>query len=388
MDISTKDGEVVFFDVNALQERLNRVPDPREAKGKRYELGLVLILVILAKLSGEDRPWGIAEWVRLRSENLIRMLGVRRPSLPCHNTYRRVLTQLDNDALQVEFSNYLLEQRERGESVLIALDGKTLRGTIPQGCTQGVHLLAAYLPAEGIVLMQVAVESKENEISAAPKLLEHLDLRGKVVRGDALLTQRKLSTQIVAAGGNYLWVVKGNQEQLLADIEEVFQPAPTAAGWHQVPRDLRTAQVTHHGHGRLETRTLTASTFLNDFLDWPKVKQVFCLQRRSVQLTTGAIQTQTTYGLTSLSPEQASPCRLLTLMRDYWGIENGLHYRRDRTLLEDATRVTIPGLAQAIATINNFIIGLMYQFGFRNLPSARRHFAVGIESALAMCARY
>ncbi|MHC4389425.1 MAG: hypothetical protein ACYSX1_12585, partial [Planctomycetota bacterium] len=101
------------------------------------------------------------------------------------------------------------------------------------------------------------------------------------------------------------------------------------------------------------------------------VGRVFCLQRRSIQLGTGVVQTQITYGLTSLPSDEASPTDLLTFMRDYWGIENGLHYRRDRTLLEDATRLNFPSLAQTIAVINNFIVGLMYQLGFRNLPSAR-----------------
>lgn len=93
----------------------------------------------------------------------------------------------------------------------MALDGKTLRGTMGHGQTQGVHLLAACLPGEGAVLMQVAVDRKENEIAAAPRLLSGLDFRGKVVTGDALLSQRPLSTQIVKADGDYLWKIKYNQ---------------------------------------------------------------------------------------------------------------------------------------------------------------------------------
>ena len=95
-------------------------------------------------------------------------------------------------------------------SVLIVFDGKTLRGTIPTGQSQGVHLLAAYLPAEGIVLVQVAVANKEHEIVAAPKVLASLDLRGKIVIGDAMHTQRELSVQVLAADGDYIWLVKAN----------------------------------------------------------------------------------------------------------------------------------------------------------------------------------
>lgn len=383
MDISIRSGEIVCLDLVELEQRLNRLPDKRKARGKRYSLGLVLLLVILAKLSGEDRPWGIAEWVQCRQEKLIRLLQVERKRLPCHNTYRRVLGQIDGSQLQSWVTDYFLEQQEKGESQLIALDGKTMRGTIPTGSNQGVHLLAAYLPEEGIVLGQVAVADKTNEIGAAPDLLQQLDLRGKIVRADALLTQRSLSEQIVLAGGDYLWIVKGNQAQLLADIEEVFVPAATAKGWSQVPRDLRQAVSKNQGHGRLETRTLTASTFVNAFLDWPHVGQVFRLQWQAIYLATGEVQQKTSYGVTSLSPAQASPDRLLSLMRSYWGIENKLHFRRDRTLLEDATRITSPSLAEAIAIINNFVVGLMHQFGFRYLPSARRHFAAAFENLLA-----
>ena len=106
-----------------------------------------------------------------------------------------------------------------GHSVVVSIDGKTVRGTIPAGACRGQHLLAAYLPQEGIVLLQVAAGAKDNEISVAPTLLGSLDLRGKVVTGDAVHTQRALSTQTVAAGGAYLWVAKDNQPTLRADIE-------------------------------------------------------------------------------------------------------------------------------------------------------------------------
>jgi predicted transposase YbfD/YdcC len=127
-----------------------------------------------------------------------------------------------------------------------------------------VHLLAAYLPGEGLVLMQLVVEKdKANEIVVAPQLLKCLDLRDKVVVGDAMHTQRAVSCQIVAAGGDYVWVVKDNQPTTRQAIEQLFDPPPPVPGWSQPPSDFRTARTLSKAHGRVEERTLTASSLLN-----------------------------------------------------------------------------------------------------------------------------
>jgi predicted transposase YbfD/YdcC len=385
MDISTSHSleHGALFDLGSLYAQLGALEDGRHAKGRRYSLGLILLVTILAKLCGEDTPFGIAEWARLRAEQLVRLLQLKRATMPCHNTYRRVLGKAINlMELQQMTSRYLTEGLNQGHSVLVAIDGKTLRGTIPKGDSQGVHLLAAYLPEEGIVLMQMAVDQKENEIRAAPNLLQTIDLRDKVVRAGAMLTQRKLSAIVVDGGGDYLWVVKENQPQMLADIREVFDPAPAGPAWSHVPRDFRRAQTINSGHGRLEKRSLKASCFLNDYTDWPGLKQVFCLEREVLIQGTGEIRQDVTYGITSLSRETGPPDALLKYMRGYWGIENGLHYRRDRTLHEDATRISQPILAEALAIINNLVIGLVKWCGYDNLAAARRFFSANMEDAL------
>jgi predicted transposase YbfD/YdcC len=376
------------FDVRGLCDRFAQLTDKRHARGKRYRLEWVLVLVVLAKLSGEDQPTGIAQWVHLRAEFLREALAISWRRLPCHNTYRRVLSQaVDVSQLQRVVSEFLKQQAEVGQGVLIAIDGKTLRGSIPPSQTRGIHLLAAYVPGEGIVLMQVSVDRKENEIVAAPQVLKALDLRGKVVMGDALLTQRDLSVQILEARGDYIWLVKGNHPQLRQDIEAVFEPEVCVPGFSPTPKDFQTAIAHNKAHGRLEERTLTTSSVLRDYADWPGLEQVFKLERRSVNTHTGVLRYETTYGLTSLTAAQASPARLLNLVREYWGIENGLHYRRDKTLREDATRMTHPALAQAMATLNNLIIGLVAQAGWRYLPTARRHYNARLNEALTLVLR-
>jgi hypothetical protein len=118
------------------------------------------------------------------------------------------------------------------------------------------------------------------------------------------------------------------------------------------------------------------------FLNWPGVCQVFRLERVVTQLRTGRESREVVYGITSCTPEKASAAQLLQWTRAYWGIENGLHYRRDVTLSEDATRISQPALAKTMATINNFIVGLSQKLGYSNLASARRTFNARIAAQL------
>jgi predicted transposase YbfD/YdcC len=387
MDHSTEGEDRPFFedgfilDLDSLYARFETLQDQRKARGKRYPLVIVLIVAVLAKLSGEDSPEGVAEWGRARASRLCQALSFARGKLPSGNTSRRVLgAALSVEELEEVVRAFLKQPPGAGQSVLVSLDGKTLRGTIPTGSTQGVHLLSAYLPAEGLVLMQVAVESKENEISAAPRILEVLDLRGKVVVGDAMFTQRELSAQVVAGGGEYVWFVKDNQPATCAAIEALFQE-PTGV------EDLQVAQSVNKGHGRVETRRLLSSTLLKGYLAWPHLTQVFKLERRAENLQGQLLRQKTVYGLTSLQRNEANAHALLGYTRGYWGIENGLHYRRDKTLHEDATRMSNPRLAHSLAAINNLVLGLSLRQGWQRLPKARRHYDAHPEQALRLVLR-
>jgi predicted transposase YbfD/YdcC len=362
------------FDLRPLVAQLEQVRDRRHRKGLRYELAPLLVLIVLAKLAGEDRPSGIADWLKARGEELRVVLALPWSRMPHHNTIRRVLASvvLPSD-LEVAVSAHLRRLPGVGQSALIAIDGKTVRGTIHTDNPQGEHLLAAYLPEEGIVLGQVAVrDGHGNEISAAPTLLQDIDLRGKIVAGDAMHTQRGLSEQILDAGGHYLWWVKNNQPTLRADLEHLFTADPTTVLGGQVPTDFQTARQVNKGHGRRERRAIVVSQHLNAYLPWPGVVQVFQLTRQRRHPQTGHQENETVYGLTSLPAAEAPPLRLLTLVRQYWGIENGLHYRRDVTCQEDRTRLTTGRAGWVMATLNNLVIGLFRHAGATNLAEARR----------------
>ena len=377
-----------MINLSSLYNRFQALEDKRKAKGKRYALATILMGIFLAKLCGEDKPSGIAEWVRLREQWITRMLGLKRKRMPHHNTYRRVLADGINE---IEFEGLAREHfkhsGETGYYVVASMDGKIARGTIDTEASDGLCLLAIYLPGEGVTLAQVAIESNQNEISAAPYLLACINLRNKVVIGDALHTQRQISIQIGTASGNYLWVVKGNQPQLLEDLHDWFDTSiPLLPGMGCPPKDFRSATVTNKGHGRIEVRTLTTSSQLNDFLDWPFLQQVFKLERSVTVQKTGQTRHEILYGITSLSAEQASPIQLLEMLRSYWGIENGLHYRRDVTLHEDETRFTKDSAAHIMSIINNIVLSLVAKSDHQFVPSARRYFAANLEKAFDLLA--
>jgi predicted transposase YbfD/YdcC len=238
------------------------------------------------------------------------------------------------------------------------------------------------LPEQGVVLAQLEVDTKENEIVVVPTLLAQLDLHGTVVVGDAMQTQRDLSVQVVEAGGDYVWFVKENQPSLLAEIEELFTPPPITPGHAAPARDFRTARQLDNGHGRLEERVLTVSAMVAGYSDWPRLAQVFKLER-TVWQPGGPPLHEVRYGITSLPRGVADAARLLVIARREWGIENGLHYRRDVTLDEDASQVRRGGAPQVLAALNNVVVSLRGQEREPNLPALQRRFTYHFDRFLA-----
>jgi predicted transposase YbfD/YdcC len=375
-----------IINIEHLISYLKRIKDDRKRRGIRYSLEVILVLIILAKLCGQNKVYGMADWAQQRSEYLTEVMKLERKRLPHDSTYRRILSDVvDEEELEQIVAEYLSQLPRNEQDVVIAIDGKTVRGTISAEDPFGLHLLAAYLPGEGIVLMQMVVEKdKENEIVVAPKLLKCLDLRNKVVVADAMHAQRQLSIQIVRAGGDFVWVIKDNQPNTRRAIEQLFAPEQPLPGQGCPPMDFRGAKSVDKQAGRLEERTITTSSMLNDYLDWPHLGQVFKLERRFTNLSTGEVEHEVRYGLTSLTAQDAPPERLLKIVRSEWGIENGLHYRRDVTYQEDQTRMTQKTMGRAMAIINNLVISLINSQGFDNHAHARRVFDASPAKALAL----
>ena len=395
MDHNTKVEGQVLFEVGILYDRLQTMEDQRARRGIRYPLPVFIVMVLLAKLAGEDTPHGIAEWLKHRREQLCQHLGFKRGTTPHATTLGRVMGgAIVDETLDRLVGEYLVsiqalatDEEAGGEQPLevLNIDGKTLRGTIPRGQSQGVHLLAAYLPAQGIVLMQMVVYQKENEIVVAPQLLYEVNLAGKVVTGDAMYAQIDLAQQIVTAEGDYLFVVKEYQPPTHDALDRLFTEPTMRPGFSPVAKDFREAVSWNETHGRLERWCLTASTMLNDYLNWPGLAQVMCIERESTDLVTGVVTRQKRYAITSLSPVRASAEDLLRFQRQHWHIANQLQYCRDVTFAEDASRVRNVGGQRVMATLNNLALGIIRRYHRGpSVPDSRRRFCAQPELALRL----
>jgi predicted transposase YbfD/YdcC len=378
------DQNGLIFDMDSLYATLNKIPDTRQRRGKRYPLPTLLMLIVLAKMGGEDKPNGIAEWIANRATQLNEMGILPRERAPSHMTYRRVLQEvIDPQEFEQVVGQFHQSRLKKQHNIVFSMDGKTLRGTIPNGEMRGTHLLAIYQPQQGLVLAEAQVESKENEIVIAPKILKQIHLEGAVVIADAMHTQRTVSAQIVEAGGNYIWTAKENQPRTHWAIQKLFvHEVCNLRQGCALNKDFQMTVCVNKNRGRLEKRTLTVSSLLNEYLDWPHVAQVFRLEKTIWHPRHKGQTREITYGLTSLPADKASPDKLLSLLRQYWGIEAGLHFRRDVTLHEDATRMTVGKSGHNMAILNNLIIGLCLHSGHQNLAKARRLFCAQPKKAL------
>ena len=378
-----------ILDIQALYHKLEGLTDQRNPKGVRYPLPVLGILALLAKFAGQNTIEEIAAWAKGHGPELSGLLGLARQAMPHPVTFSRVLGNKLNcveleELIREHFKARLSSQVPQRGDLTISIDGKTLRGTIPAGHNHGVHLMAAYLPKQGVVVAQIEVGAKTNEITAAPKLLKMVNLSGVVVTGDAMQAQRELSVQIVRDGGDYLWLVKANQAGLLSEIEQLFEPIEWGPGFSQPPLQIQQATQYDQGHGRLEKRTIWVSSELAGYSYWPHLSQVFKLEREWLELSSDEVKKEVRYGISSLSREVAGAKRLMEIAREEWGIENGLHWVRDVTFREDESQLRRGKAPEVLAMLNNVVLGtLRLGLGSKcNIAKARREWGHTFSRAL------
>ncbi len=371
------------IDLTALLARFQTVPDQRKRRGVRYPLPVLLTIAVLAKLCGDSQVHALADWAQARAAELAQLFGLARARMPHPTTWTRVLghavtTAAIEAALQPRLLPPPSNEVAPRASEQIALDGKTLRSTIPAGAHQGVHLVTAYHVNKKVPLLQLAVRAKRNELTIAPQLLARLTLDGVLITGDAMFAQRDLSIQIVEAGGDYCWIVKENLPTLYDDLRLLFSPQPAPLpGTRMIPDDFVTVRTLDVGHGRLDERVLTTSKLLNDYQGWPYLAQAFQVERmrKHGRRTSREVR----YGITSAPSWALSPSALLGAVRGHWQIENGLHYRRDVSLDEDASLVRVGQAPHVLATLNNFVCGLVARAGGTNLAANQRLLAAAVD---------
>jgi predicted transposase YbfD/YdcC len=375
-----------------LMQVFQGIPDPRKARGKRYPWLYLLALIGAALASGQKTAHAIAHWVMLHGPELLEHLCPPRSSIPSESTIRRTLHGIDISILEKRLTGlaqYLAATGPKQGTVKTeagqmlqgqALDGKELRGVRAHG--QKLHLLSLVQHESGRTLTQMSVETKTNEITAAPELLRGRDLSGTVTTMDALLTQRPFAQQILDQKGHYLMVVKRNQGNLYDAIALLFDDPP----W--LPREKEAECQVHHsvekGHGRLEKRTLESSQTLSDYVDWPSVGQVMRRRYERIRLKTGEVSAATTYGITSLPHTEVGAAGLAQLWRGHWTIENRVHYVRDVTMGEDANQTRTGNAPHVLAALRNAILNLFRHHGWSNIADAFRHHNASVRRTLAL----
>lgn len=284
-----------------LLECLAQVPGPRDPRGVRHPLAAVLALTACAVLAGARSLLAVSEWVADAPEGLLERLGIRvdplfpKRSWPAETTIRRVLARIDANALDRAVGAWLASrQQDAGGLRALAVDGKSLRGAA-RAKGRRIHLLAACDHVGGLVLAQMDVGEKANEITRFRPLLDTLpDLSGTVVTSDALHTQTDHATYLRGRDAHYIVIVKRNTKKLRAQLKSLPRK--------QIPLQDR---IRTTGHGRCEIRRLKVCTVNN--LLFPGARQAVQIVRRRVNHTTGKISLKTVYAVTSLAAEQAPP---------------------------------------------------------------------------------
>ena len=376
----------------SLFQTLQGLSDARRGQGKRYELALILCLLLLAKLAGQKTLSGATEWLRHRGVALAQRFQLRRENMPCQMTYCNVLAKVDAQQLDTILTAFFVrwEAQQRcgnepsrlqtpqgsADHAHLAIDGKSIRATTKQD--HPVHQLSCYEVATGIVLWHCNVQEKQNEISALKPLLTPALVKGRILSLDAMHTQREMCAQIHQLEGEYVLIAKDNQPTLHEDIADLFADRkPDRRRWQE-------AETWDKGHGRIEHRHITCSPDLNDWFgkQWEGIEQVFCLERTSRIVKTGEIRHEIVYGLSSLSLSEAPASRMLHLVREHWRIENVLHWRRDVTLGEDICQTRTGAVPSLLAQLNSTVLSLMDRAGVRNVARQMRYFDASIDNAL------
>ena len=209
-------------------------------------------------------------------------------------------------------------------------------------------------------------DGKESELGLASGLLSQLDLTGKVITGDALYAQRGLSLRVLEQGGDYFWTLKDNQPGVKEAVSLLFEEPPWGESFGYACQEGRRGD-------RWERRRLWASSALNEYLGWPGLGQVCCVER--TRWHKGKETVERAYAITSLPVERADAARLLSIWRGHWGIENRLHWVRDVVFGEDQSQVRTGSAPQLLAALRNLVIGMLRLSGAKNIAAALRHYS-------------
>ena len=341
-------------------EAFETLTDPRNGRAKRHYFGEILFIALAAMVSGMDDFEDFERFAQEREQWLRTWLKLPNGT-PSDDTFRRVFSALSPEAFCECFVGFTASLCQRLSQELVAIDGKTLRGSFQkEDKSDALHLISAWTGTSGLTLGQLLVDSKTNEITAVPKLLRQIDVKGCVVSLDAMGCQKKIAIAIRHSDADYLLALKGNRGTLHGEVVALFSDSQALADARTKGSVVERSISCDKGHGRIEERHLTVTDHL-DWLDtkerrsWLDLRGVVHL-RSTRELPDGSRSEENRYWLTSLEPDAA---KLLALCRGHWGIENQCHWVMDVTWGEDSSRIRIGHAASNIALLRRLAQNLL-----------------------------
>ena len=379
--VPLREAPMPAVQLRSLHDFLGEMEDFRKRRGQRYSLACYLTIVIAARLAGYRGVSAFGEFAARLDEAQRRAVGGffsptrRRYTVPAASTFHYILSKLPPGTLDRALGAW---SAQHAGLAPVAMDGKEVRGASRRTEGERQMMVAAVEHGSGLVLGQVRIGAKSNEIPAVRELARQLDLVGRVVTLDALHAQHDTARCLVQdCGADYaITAVKGNQPGMHEDLADIDW---SGARWSE--------ETVEKAHGRLETRRCAALDLTpaqwDGRCDLPARRQALRVERERVMCKTGESTREIAYGLTSLGVEEAGPGELLNIVRRHWEVENRLHYVRDFSYDEDRCRAAAGHLPQNLAALSNAAVSIVRVIGrFEYIPPANRHYAARPQDAL------
>jgi predicted transposase YbfD/YdcC len=346
-----------LVDVGSIGSYFESLSDPRHLRNRKHLMVDIAVISVCGIICGCDGPTAIHRWAKHRESWLAESLSLPN-GIPSRDCIRRLLMALNPEAFQRCFQAWIRDAipakaDDRGR--LVAIDGKSCRGSHDRANDLGaLHIVSAWASEEGIALGQIATDSKSNEITAIPQLLEQIDLTDTLITIDAMGCQKTIVEQIAAGGGDCVLAVKQNQPKLLGAIKAYFLD--------HLERDLedlryRCHETREEGHGRIDERSYCLTKVPRDFAaakDWPRIKAI----GYSVRITQHADGTETDEVRYYISTRHLSGKRFGEAVRSHWGIES-MHWVLDVNFREDASRTRERNLGNNLSWLRRFAVTLL-----------------------------
>ena len=339
----------------SIWESFYLVRDPRVERTRKHELHDIMVIAICSVICGAE-GWCEMEEFGLSNEDWFREFLDLPHGIPSHDTFGRVFAALDPDEFEAAFRSWVATVAETSAGKHISIDGKTLRRSFDTASRKAaVHMVSAWVHEDHACFGQIKVDEKSNEITAIPKLLDMLCLKGATVTIDAMGCQREISQRIVQKGGNYGICLKGNQGELHEDVKLFLDDAIERSA-----KDLDTYQTLDKGHGRIERRR-TWATMDTEWLkarhEWPGLKSIAAVEARVKQK--GKTASERRYFIGSFDRQCAQ--RFGVLARNHWSVENNLHWMLDVAFGEDDSRVRVGNAAENLSRVRRIALMLLKQ---------------------------